>query len=858
MTPPEPSHLPQALWLDPQRGIACRIDQARARLAAHPARTVVLLPHAHLLPLAHQMWGKVFGRGFAPRFETVSSWAASLAPVALPAESIRFDAARDRLTARLLLEQAGLARHSGALARRLVDAAHEVARAVAALPPPGRADWAENARPAVRAGLESGALEYEAAVARIALEWALASDYATDRLWRALDRPGAACALIVLRGLAPDPLADALCRHAGARGVSIELSAPTDAPNDRTACALHCATDAEDEAERAAACVIEHLNAGRSPVALAAVDRVLTRRVRALLAARGVSLRDESGWALSTTRAAAQVMGALRASSWNATSDSVLDWLKNSPAFSDHEVRQLELALRRGGSAQWQRWCAGCNAAPPGQSADAALLLTLRVESLRAAMQQPRPLAQWIGALRALLAASGQWEPLATDAAGERVLQTLQLSADAQAACAESFAGTVWADRRIALDDFTAWADAALEGARFAPDVATDAQVVILPLAHLWARPFAALVLPGCDEKRLPAWPEPPATWGSAQRKALGLVTREQLAEQQAAAWRHALTLPRVDLLWRASDEGAEALAPSPLLQQLLLEGGAGPKSDPRTARRISAMPTPASQPRAPQLAITRLSASGYESLRRCPYQFFALQQLGLKGDDEIEQEAGKREFGTWLHRVLKLFHDALKAPDALVQGSWTAIIDIAAEQATRDLGLADDEFLPFAAAWPKVRDGYLAWLAAHQSGGVTFEAGEVARNQRIGTLTLIGRIDRIDRAPDGSALLIDYKTEGVDATKKRIRNPDEDTQLAFYGALIDEDTLAAAYVNVGEKETTRHDQRDVVDLRDALIEGITSDMQRIAAGAPLPPLGEGTACEYCAARGLCRKDFWW
>ena len=37
----------------------------------------------------------------------------------------------------------------------------------------------------------------------------------------------------------------------------------------------------------------------------------------------------------------------------------------------------------------------------------------------------------------------------------------------------------------------------------------------------------------------------------------------------------------------------------------------------------------------------------------------------------------------------------------------------------------------------------------------------------------------------------------------------------------------------------------------------ILSDMARIAEGAPLPALGEGKACEYCAARGLCRKDFW-
>ena len=33
--------------------------------------------------------------------------------------------------------------------------------------------------------------------------------------------------------------------------------------------------------------------------------------------------------------------------------------------------------------------------------------------------------------------------------------------------------------------------------------------------------------------------------------------------------------------------------------------------------------------------------------------------------------------------------------------------------------------------------------------------------------------------------------------------------------------------------------------------------MARIARGAALPALGEGKACDYCAARGLCRKDFW-
>ncbi len=126
------------------------------------------------------------------------------------------------------------------------------------------------------------------------------------------------------------------------------------------------------------------------------------------------------------------------------------------------------------------------------------------------------------------------------------------------------------------------------------------------------------------------------------------------------------------------------------------------------------------------------------------------------------------------------------------------------------------------------------------------------------GALTLIGRLDRIDRQADGHSLLIDYKTEPSATTKARIKDGPEDTQLAFYAALMEDDTLAAAYVNLGEKEPTKtYAQPDIVGLRDELVDSILTDMARIARGAPLPALGEGKACDYCAARGLCRKDYW-
>ena len=185
-------------------------------------------------------------------------------------------------------------------------------------------------------------------------------------------------------------------------------------------------------------------------------------------------------------------------------------------------------------------------------------------------------------------------------------------------------------------------------------------------------------------------------------------------------------------------------------------------------------------------------------------------------------------------------------------------MINAAAAQATRALGLSDSEFLPYAAAWGPVRDGYLAWLVTHEATGARFEQAEIWREMPLGELTLVGQIDRMDRQADGDLLLIDYKTEPRTTTAERIKNGLEDSQLAFYAALTADDTLAAAYVNLGEKEPTRtYDQPEIVAQRDALIDGILDDMARIAQGHALPALGEGKACDYCAARGLCRKDYW-
>jgi len=47
--------------------------------------------------------------------------------------------------------------------------------------------------------------------------------------------------------------------------------------------------------------------------------------------------------------------------------------------------------------------------------------------------------------------------------------------------------------------------------------------------------------------------------------------------------------------------------------------------------------------------------------------------------------------------------------------------------------------------------------------------------------------------------------------TEERVKNPLEDTQIAFYAALLPHDTLQAAYINVGERDGTMPvEQKDI------------------------------------------------
>ncbi|WP_296508598.1 PD-(D/E)XK nuclease family protein [Rhodoferax sp.] len=850
-----------ALWCAPGTGLLDRLADWMQERNAHPGRTLVLLPYAQLLPLARRLWSDRYPQGFAPRFETTSNWLFSLGSSDLQATDISHDMALDTLTAQQLLKQSGMG-DQASLAGLLAQTAQQLSPWAAAAGPEGRPAWAGAARAAVTIGMESQAVAWEAHVMRVAVEWAAVSAYATDGLFA----PGILApwdAVAWVQGISADPLAGALQAHWGdkARLFRLDDTLHDDAdsamrvPAPQGQWQLHACADAEDEAQRAAACAVAHVAADRYPVALVSSDRALTRRMRAMLEAAGVAMRDENGWKLSTSLAGAGLMALLRAAAWNASTDEVLNAFKLAPAFAA-DMPALEQVLRR---AQIRDWQQAVNCLPVRKVA-ALVSLCDRINEVRTTLSGQRPLPAWLAALQSALLACGTWEALQADDAGKTMLAALRLVPVEPQAWADYLEAALWAGTRLEATAFTAWVNQVLESQSFQPEYPDEEQVVILPMSQMLARPFAAVVLAGCDEVRLNPSPEPAGVWTPAQREALGLPSRSVLEARLRAAWWQALRAPVCDVLWRTSDDSGEHMAPSALVQSLPMggEGAARLVDDPRGDQAVVVQPVAAPQPQGNTLPLRQLSASAYEDMRTCPYRFFAMRQLGLSSVDELEAELDKRDFGVWLHAVLEAFHAKLQAEPTALASQRLALLESAAAAVTEAMHLPEGEFLPFSAAWPAVRDGYLVWLGKHESQGWVYASGETSHTQPVGSVTLVGRIDRTDAGPEGGLYVLDYKTEPLAKTKERVKNPFEDTQIAFYAALLPHDTVHAAYINIGERDgTVPQVQEHIVEARDALIEGIAHDMQRVAEGHALPALGDGPACDYCQARGLCRKDFW-
>jgi ATP-dependent helicase/nuclease subunit B len=635
----------------------------------------------------------------------------------------------------------------------------------------------------------------------------------------------------------------------------------------------------EDEASAVARQVLAWRRADVGSIAVVALDRLTARRVRALLERAQISVRDETGWRLSTTSAAAAIMRWYDLVADGFYWRDLLDWLKSSFTLSDRpnkalEVQAFERAIRASGALQGARAMRLALAqldrdgtAPPVSGAREVLGL---LEEQASATRRTAPtLAAHARALQAALDALGMRTALLGDPVGRDVLREVD-------ALALELDG---AEGRARVEEFRALLAARFEEVAYV-DREVESPVTMVSLAATALRAFDAAVLVGADEGHLPTAPGELLFFSNDVRAELQLTTADAALREQAAQLAALLvTTPHVVATWRCR-RGDEANALSPPLERLRFVVARATGDDlvrrsERDAFEVEPVVLERPAPRAAALLPARLSASHAQSLVNCPYQFYARRLLRLEPPEDVLEAPGKREFGEALHAVLQGFHAewgpsdlGAVEPDRLRLSLLRHASAVFARDRERMPGL-----LAYERRFVSLADDFITWTQQQASAGWRWAAAEQAytRPLDIGdglSVELTGRLDRIDRRSDGASMVLDYKARHAEELKRGLKAPGEDIQLPFYGLLLQNTPFAAGPIEAAYVafDRGREGASGVLTVAppppyETLVEEVgsrlRSDLRRIADGAALPALGATSVCEFCEMRGLCRRDYW-
>ncbi|MNS22819.1 ATP-dependent helicase/deoxyribonuclease subunit B [compost metagenome] len=617
---------------------------------------------------------------------------------------------------------------------------------------------------------------------------------------------------------------------------------------------LYAAHNLEAEAKAGAQTIIDWLQQGKTSIAIVAQDRVVARRIRALLERAQVIVADETGWKLSTTRAAAALASWLELVAARAETIALLDFLKSPFVFGNTAnkadlVMASELALRRANVlGGWDAVGDALTAIPAAQN------MVKLLAQQASGFNKGKTLCDWISASQQTLDVLGMRAALQADGAGAQVLQLLQ---DIEQDCngvAHVFSFAEW----------RAFINLQLEATAYV-QLNRDRRVVMLPLNGARLRSFEAVLLVGADAEHLPSQPTETLFFANVVRRELGLATRESRQRQQLRDVTELLSAnEQVVLSWQAHKNG-EPNPVSPWIERLelsLARAGLPPLAQHQVeiaARTL--IPAPLSMP-APSAAILRpekLSASGYNSLVACPYQFFATRMLGLSGLDELSDMPEKRDYGDWLHQILAIFHTRLHEVAVAERANLLRqITDQIFSQALDKSAAA----LGYYARWQKAMPAYLEWLSEREAQGWHFVLGEEKFEKVLrwddGEIILHGRVDRMDENAAGERAVLDYKSTNQTALRDKLKQG-EDHQLPFYGLLSDVPLVNALYIplEASKDKIKEVESPDYEQWQHSLSAQIAASMRAIAHDAPMPATGPESVCQYCEVRGLCRKGAW-
>lgn len=674
----------------------------------------------------------------------------------------------------------------------------------------------------------------------------------------------------------------------GQRAAQTAARPPRSPAADRLS--VFAARDAEEEARAVDIQIRRWFLAGKRRIAVISEDRRLARRLRALLERAGILLEDHAGWALSTTSAAATLERLLQTVEEDYAHEPLLDLLKSPYTFPGMQRENLlkqvyrlenDIILHENiprNLARYRQHIAfrheRLNWGDGQEQALLALLDTLEqacapLQDLAGDPSAHSP-GQLLDTLKEVMRALGLEQTFQDDEAGQRVLHELR-------AMGEAAQG-----RHITMTwlEFRNWLGRALERATFTPS-GRAGQVQLFTLAQSRLQCFDAVIIAGADEHHLPAAPPRNPFFNDAVRAELGLPLPAQARAVQFHHFRRLLeSAPHVLLTYHRTRDG-EDIQPAPWVALLnafhqLAYGHALPDLN---LRRLVRMPdnevvrdttpptlTPGEAPRPslPGPLIPRsYSATRYQQLLDCPYQFFAASGLNLKAPEIIREALEKSDYGERVHRILQRFHDPRKdrGRQAISERQHQQAVEelerLSRREFRRDL---EDNLLHhgWLQRWLDIIPAYVDWhMARSQEWLPAAVEQQVERPLPGSALTLKGRLDRIDRRGDEYAI-IDYKT-GAAPGQQDVEDG-EAVQLPFYALLNDTAVVSSGYLLL-EKNGVRPGacltDESLARLARDTRERLETLVEQMRAGAALPAWGDETTCAYCQFSGVCRRQAW-
>ena len=641
---------------------------------------------------------------------------------------------------------------------------------------------------------------------------------------------------------------------------------------------MYGAPSLEHEARAVDIQIRSWLNEGHGRIAVVALDRLVARRARALLERARVMTDDETGWTFSTTAASTVLMRWLDTVTGDFYYEELLDLVKSPFIFAGWEHRreavfELERAIRAHSVVAGLGACRHALQAGGGEGTALAAELLDRLERAARILRRDkrRTLQDWMSLLFGSLAALDVDDGLKRDSAGLQLVERLH-------SLVRDLSGS---EDRFAFGEWRRWLDRQLELAEFR-DSGVSSPVIFTQLSLTRLREFDAVVLTGCDAAHLPGADPGSVFFNQSVRAQLGLPTHDQQLVQVVDDLSGLLSRSgRVLVTWQELRNGELNLV-SPLferievfhqlawntslrseaLERLLPHGQVkSPQSSP--------LPAPSEQPAPsvpPHVLPARISASGYNSLIACPYQYYGRYVLGLREPEEVREEMEKRDYGEFVHRALRRFH-----------ARFPVCGDVAREQLESALRDISDEVFHAATQvsylshawslrWRGIIPAYLDWQLEREQQGWRFRAAESEHAIDIEladatVLRLEGRLDRTDvREVEGQRQLavVDYKTRAASDLSKAAREPGEDVQLPVYAALLGEQTHQALFLSLeGHRaQTVALDEDAASEIGKAIVR-LADIFTRMRGGAPLPAQGIESVCRYCEMSGLCRKQYW-